>query len=277
MRGRLRHLLLGRTLLWQTAHCLKRLPETLSPAERDAAQKQASARLLRHLRVQLDTTGLEHIMDGPYLVVPLHEGIADVLCLAQLPLPLRFVARDEIFNWPHVGPAIRRLGHVSINPESGARGYRELLRRAEGILKGGESLAMFPQGSLLGIETDFQRGAFVLARQLNVPLLPVVMTGAHRVWEHPFTPRLRYGVRVGMRVLPPTPAPDGHRYTPDELRLTLRQLMKRHALDGSMPAPRRYRPERDGFWDGFRFDIDPDFPELHHQIAERRRSHGPAA
>lgn len=90
--------------------------------------------------------GLEHIGSGPYLIASLHEGMADVLCLYQLPLEMRFVARTEIFAWPWVGPLITHLGHVAIDPEKGGIWFRPLLRAARKILDRGESLAIFPQG-----------------------------------------------------------------------------------------------------------------------------------
>ena len=62
---------------------------------------------------------------------------------------------------------------------------------------------MFPQGSILGIEIDFKAGPFALAHALGWPILPIALTGGHRVWEHPFTPRLRYGQRMSLHILPP--------------------------------------------------------------------------
>ena len=272
LRDRWRFAVPGRALLWRLVREIVTLPAALTPAERDRAQKRASAALLRHLRVQLEITGTEHVGGGPFLVLALHEGIVDVLALAQLPLPLRFVARDEIFTWPGIGPAITRLGQISIRPESGAAGYRQMLRRARDVVGAGESLLVFPQGTVLGLETDFQRGAFLLARQLDLPLLPAVLTGAHRVWEHPFTPCLRYGQRVGLRVLPPVGREEVRATLPETLRVQVRRAMKRAALDPDLPPPRRYVPERDGFWDGFRFDIDPDFPELRSAVERHRQS-----
>ncbi|UBV44587.1 1-acyl-sn-glycerol-3-phosphate acyltransferase (plasmid) [Deinococcus taeanensis] len=133
----------GRAALWGAVRDVSRLPADLSPHQRDAAQKQVSARLLRHLRVRLEITGAECIGRGPYVVIALHESVVDVLALAQLPLPLRFVARAEIFSWPGVGPAITRLGHVSIDPESGSGGYRHLLRQARAITTGGRAWRCF--------------------------------------------------------------------------------------------------------------------------------------
>ncbi|MEF2277516.1 lysophospholipid acyltransferase family protein [Deinococcus sp. YIM 134068] len=272
--GWLRLTLAGRPLLSRLARTLAALPEGLTPDERTARQREASLALLRHLRVRLEVTGLEQLRGGPFVVVALHESLLDVPALLTLPLPLRFAARDEIFGWPLVGPAITRLGHLCVRPERGAAAYRQLLRAGGEVLAGGESLALFPQGSVLGLETAFQPGAFALARHLGAPLLPVVLTGGHCVWEHPFGPALRYGVRMGLRVLPPVPAPEVVATPPDLLRAQLQREMKDAALAGDLPPPRRYVPERDGFWDGYRFDIDPAFPELHARIEARRLPRG---
>ncbi len=268
--GWMRLHLAGRPLLTRLARTLAALPADLTPAERTTRQREASAALLGHLGVRLVVRGREHARGGPFVVVALHESLLDVPALLTLPLRLRFAARDEILTWPLVGPAIARLGHLSITPESGAAAYRHLLTAGRAVLAGGESLALFPQGSVLGLETDFQRGAFAVARHLRAPLLPVVLTGGHRVWEHPFSPTLRYGQPVGLRVLPPVPVPEVLSMPPDALRSRVQREMKRAALAGDLPPPRRYDPERDGYWDGYRFDIDPAFPELRRLVEARR-------
>ncbi|MFB9990810.1 lysophospholipid acyltransferase family protein [Deinococcus oregonensis] len=260
----------GRRVLRQALREVAALPTAASSPERTAVQAQVGLRLARHLRMQVQVSGLTHIQSEPYLVLALHEGIADVLALLHLPLPLRFVARDEIFRWAGVGKAITTLGHVSITPESGASGYRKMLAAARDVTAQGESLVIFPQGTVLGIETDFQRGAFALARHAGLPILPVVLTGSHRVWDYPFTPTLRYGQSIGLHVLPPITRDEVRTTSPDLLRVQVRRAMKRAALDPELPSPRRYDPERDGYWDGYRFDIDPDFSALHHLMTTHR-------
>jgi len=48
--------------------------------------------------------------------------------------------------------------------------------------------------------------------------------------------------------------------------------MKRIALGGAMAPVRRYRPDSDGWWDGYAFEIDPDFPELRARVAAHREA-----
>ena len=149
-------------------------------------------------------------------------------------------------------------------------GFRELWRGADRILAGGESLAVFPQGAIAGIQSDFHRGVFEVARRLGAPILPVAISGTHRVWEHPFAPTLRYGQRVALTVLPPISAAEVQTLSLDALRVRTRRAMKAAALAPGAPPARCFDPDRDGYWDGYQLDIDPDFPEMARKMAEHR-------
>jgi 1-acyl-sn-glycerol-3-phosphate acyltransferase len=235
------------------------------------------ARRVRHaLNIQLDIDGLEHIdRRETYIITPLHEGFVDVLALLHLPLALRFVVRDEFLGWwLLLGPYLHDTGQVMICPEYGLRSYRQIRQAAPPILAGGESLVIFPQGSILGIEIDCMPGAFALARALHHPILPVAITGTHRVWEYPYTPRLRYGQRVSLRVLAPVSVADMRHCKAEDLRHDIQQRLKRAALSGTMASPRRFVPARDGYWDGYAYRIDPHFAELADDIARHREENG---
>ena len=237
-----------------------------------AVERHAARALLRRLAATLDMDGLHHARaGGPYVVAALHEGFLDVPLLLHLPLDLTFVARDELFGWPVLGQHLRECGHIAVSPERGASGYRRLLTAARERARRGSSIALFPQGSILGVETALNPGAIALARTLELPLLPVAITGTHRAWEHPFTPRLRYGERLSLRVLEPLTTEELTEGSLESLRLDLSRRLKEAALSGDMAPPRRYRPERDGYWDRYAFEIDPFFPEVARAIAERRQ------
>ncbi len=237
-----------------------------------AVERWWARRMIRHLRIRLDISGLEQIdPHTSYVVTPLHEGFADVPALLHLPLDLRFVVRDELFTWQLLGSYLRDTGQICVVPERGRWSYRQLLRQAEAVFRSGESLVIFPQGTILGIETDFLPGAFALARALKRPILPVVLTGAHRVWEHPYTPRLRYGQSMSLQVLTPLPVAELCGHDLETIRVTLRRRLKRAALSGMSAAPRRFVPARDGYWDGYAYRIDPDFSELAQDVAQHRR------
>jgi 1-acyl-sn-glycerol-3-phosphate acyltransferase len=247
-------------LLWGPA-LAGRLPDALRRRLTAPGVERGWARLARRaLRIDLEIAGVEHVDPAtPYVVVALHESVVDPLALLHLPIDLRFVLRTEIVGWDYFGPYLATSRHVAVRPEAGAAAYRRMLRTAQEA--GSDSIVVFPQGTLLGIETGFHSGAFHLARRLSRPILPVVLTGGHRVWERPFTPVVRLGQRVGMRVLPPVPAARVAAVPPEVIRHDLQAEMKRHALDGSMPAPRRFDPAQDGLWPGYRYTLDPAFAD----------------
>ena len=243
------------------------LPGLLPTRTAERWWARIAARLLG-LRIRID--GLEHLDPGErYVVVSLHEGFADGLALLHLPLSFTAVARDEIATFPVLGCHLLRGRHLFIRPERPVPAARTLLRGARAAIEAGESLLLFPQGSILGIEIAFQPGAFDLAKRLGRPLLPVVVTGGHRVWEHPFSPTLRTNQSMSLSVLPSVP--------PDEVlsrRETIERRMKRLALASATP-PRHFDPTHDGYWDDYRYEIDPAFPDLAQRIATHRaqRSH----
>lgn len=231
-------------------------------------------RVVRHLGIRLEIAGLEHIApDARYIVAPLHEGFADILALLHLPLQLRFAARDELFGWRFLARYLCAAGRLRVSPEQGSRGYRRLRQAATSVFAAEESLVIFPQGTILGIETEFAPGAFALARATQRPLLPIALTGSHLVWEHPFSPRLRYGQRISMCVLPPMLPEVFCDQDLNVIRQEVQRSLKAVALGGQMAPPRRFVPERDGYWEGYAYGIDPAFPALAEQVARYRRAH----
>lgn len=229
-----------------------------------AAEAGWARQAARVLGMRIQIIGEENIDPSvQYVIAPLHEGFADAIALLHLPLGMRFVARDELHDWSVLGAALRAGGHIVIEPERAVSAYREILRRSRSAL-GTDSVTLFPQGTILGIESAFTAGAFHLARALDRPLLPIVITGTHRIWEHPYSPVVRFGQPVYLHVLPAI-APD--RAVTD--RWDIERRMKQLAL-AATPPPRRYEPDRDGWWDGYRFEIDPDFPDLAARVDQHR-------
>ncbi|RZV43834.1 MAG: 1-acyl-sn-glycerol-3-phosphate acyltransferase [Acidimicrobiia bacterium] len=238
-------------------------PPTLHDLERRWA-----GRVSEFLGIEWDVAGLEHVVrDRRLIVLPLHEGFADGLAVLRLGMDARFVARDELFEWPTLGRYLKATDQVLIDPSAGPAAYRHLLRAGARVLEQNEALVVFPQGSILGVEAAFSRGAFHLAERLDARVLPVVITGSHRVWEYPYSPLVRFGQRVSVRVLPAVPPGEAV-----ERATALEAEMKQVALSDTMAPARRFRPEVDGYWDDYRYAIDPAFPELAARVAAHRES-----
>lgn len=232
-----------------------RLERAETHEQRDALLRRWSRMVMTAVAAQVEVRGLANICPGqPYLVLPLHESLVDVpLLIDKLRLPSTFVARAELDEEEPIAGLLSASRQIMITPE--ATGSLRTVMRATALLRPqGRSVVIFPQGSVLGIETAFQPGACFVAEKLEMPVLPVVIAGSHRVWERPFSPLVRRHQPIYLEVLPPRDISGPAAYR------ALEREMKAIALENHWAAPRRYVPERDGIWDGYRFDIDDDFP-----------------
>ncbi len=139
---------------------------------------------------------------GPFVVVANHQSMLDILLLSRLPREMKWVAKEELFKIPWVGWMLRMSGDIPIrrgDPESGG----EALARAREYLERGMSVMIFPEGtrSAKGTMLPFKSGAFRLALDAGVPVLPVAVHGTARgmpkggPWVNP--------CRARARILPP--------------------------------------------------------------------------
>ncbi len=231
-------------------------------AERDWATRAARA-----VGLTIETHGMHRVDPSEkYVIAPLHEGFADVLALSRLPIDLSYSAAQELFEWKLLGRYLTASGQSPVSTGNGAFAYRAMLRDAETAFSRGESYVVFPQGSILGIEVAFHQGAFRLSARTGRPLLPVVLTGGATVWEHPFASDLRFNQTIRMEVLEPLDSAD-ILHCAGEIEAD----MKQRALSAT-PGPRRFDPDRDGWWDGYPYEIDPAFPDLASRVAHHRET-----
>ena len=219
------------------------------------------------LELRITWSGNEAIdPDRQYIVLALHESFVDVPLLAALPLDLRFTAREELFANEDVGALLRASHHIPVPEKRSPSSTRLLVARLHAAVAAGDSIVVFPQGSLLGIEIAFQPGALRLAQTLGLPVLPVAISGTHHVWGHPFDNEVHLGRDVCVTVLPPI---EPSNWSADRARATEISL-RESAIETGLA--RRFDPYRDGWWDDYAFEIDPDFDELRRQIDTHRAS-----
>jgi 1-acyl-sn-glycerol-3-phosphate acyltransferase len=232
----------------------------------DAAREWAR-HAARAVDLTIEAHGLHRIDPSEqYIIAPLHEGFADVLALSRLPLDLGYSAAEELFNWKLLGRYLNASGQSRVSASGGAAAYRAMIRAAECSFSHDESYVVFPQGSILGIEIAFNQGAFRLSARTGRPLLPVVITGGATVWEFPYSSNLNFGRTVRLEVLEPLDPSEVVRRAAD-----IEADMKERAL-AATPGPRRFDPDRDGWWDRYNYRIDARFPELAERVARHRRT-----
>jgi 1-acyl-sn-glycerol-3-phosphate acyltransferase len=151
---------------------------------------------------------------GPYVVVANHQSMLDILLLSRMPREMKWVAKEELFQLPWVGWMLRMTGDIPVrrgDAESGG----EALGRAKGYLANGMNVMMFPEGtrSAKGRMLPFKSGAFRLAIEAGVPVLPVAVSGtAHGMpkggpWVRPCRGTARILAPVSVEGLAPEDAP----------------------------------------------------------------------
>jgi len=119
----------------------------------------------------------------PQILVANHSSWYDVLALVSIPGTFVFVAKRELANIPIFGRAIGSCGHIFVD-----RNDRSAAVRSLGIAKGlleneSPTIIMFPEGTRTktGELQKFKKGAFVLAIQTGVDVLPAAIVGSRKV------------------------------------------------------------------------------------------------
>jgi len=123
-------------------------------------------------------------LDRPLVVVANHQSWFDVFVLAGfLPGRARFVAKEELRRIPIFGAAWETCGHVRVNRGDRAEAVRSLNEAGARIRNERLNVILFPEGtrSADGHLLPFKKGAFVLALQTQVPILPVGISGSRAI------------------------------------------------------------------------------------------------
>lgn len=123
-------------------------------------------------------------LESGLIIVANHQTYFDPfwICL-KINRKFRFMAWDKSFNWFLIGKFIHYLGAFPVSLERG--GTVKTIKQTLAALRDGATLVIFPEGSREfsdGKMLEFKTGAARLAIEANVPILPVTVRGANRVW-----------------------------------------------------------------------------------------------
>ncbi len=201
--------------------------------------------VFKGLGLQLDVVGAENIpRTGGAVLAINHTSYLD-FSLGGIPADMngrrlvRFMAKDGIFKHPVGGPLMRGMRHIPVDRDAGSASFRE----AVSVLKAGELVGVFPEATMSrSFEIkELKNGAVRMARAANVPLIPMIIFGGHRL--------LSYGVKDFSRGKPicitvgeEIPVPKG--VDPDVTNALLQQRLA-ELLDETIT---RYPDKEPGAW-----------------------------
>lgn len=154
----------------------------------DAANRIAGKRWARFncflAPVQVKVIGRENIVEKQsYVVVANHQSAFDIFVIwGFLGIDTRWVMKKELRNVPLFGLAGKLGGNIYIDRNNRTEAC-EKLKEAGRILVNGISLIMLPEGkrSPDGNLREFKKGAFILSRELGIPLLPVSIVDTRHI------------------------------------------------------------------------------------------------
>ncbi len=118
-----------------------------------------------------------------YVFVANHQGSYDIfLIYGYLGRSFRWMMKKSLRSIPLVGKACESAGHIMVD-KSGPKAIRKTYEQGREVLKDGVSLVVFPEGarSFTGHMAKFRRGAFQLADELHLPVVPVTIDGSFDV------------------------------------------------------------------------------------------------
>lgn len=195
----------------------------------------ASAAIIR-LFVRVEAVGaaehLRALAAGPHVIVCNHQSDIDnniVSCVLGR-VNFKVIIKRELLLYPGIGCAFYMVGHIPIDRKSKESGRAGLdgLRR---FLRLGAHAFLFPEGTRhntgeAGPIGPLKPGAFKLAVDAGVPVLPVTISGARGVMP-PSGLRLGFGT---VRVTVHAPVPSAGK-TVDALSQEVRAVMMQDMRD----------------------------------------------
>lgn len=118
-----------------------------------------------------------------YIFVANHQSAFDIfLIYGYLNQNIKWVQKHELRKIPFVGKASEIAGHVFVDTSS-VKAMIQTIEKAEKELADGVSMVIFPEGARAvdGKISRFKKGAFIIATQMNLPIVPLTLNGPYDV------------------------------------------------------------------------------------------------
>ena len=137
--------------------------------------------IIRILMLPVKVEGRENLVEGQsYVFVANHQGAFDIfLIYGFLCRNFKWMMKRQLRQMPFVGKACEAAHHIFVD-KRGASKIRATYDSARQTLQGGMSLVVFPEGArtFTGHMGVFKRGAFMLADDIELPVVPLTINGS---------------------------------------------------------------------------------------------------
>jgi 1-acyl-sn-glycerol-3-phosphate acyltransferase len=187
---------------------------------------------------KLSIEGQENVDSSrSYIVVANHLSTLDIMvCFIAVPLPIRYLAKKELFRIPLFAQAMRAMGIIEVDRGARSSIHSSVNRQAKDLIAHKRSLIIYPEGTRPrdGVMKPFKKGAFTIAIATQLPVLPVSLHGTYEA-AAPGKPWFRGGPVTAI-IDPAIPTEGMTQADADALRDQVREIIAKRVSDMGGPV-----------------------------------------
>ncbi|WP_127585308.1 lysophospholipid acyltransferase family protein [Paenibacillus koleovorans] len=185
-------------------------------------------RILFKMLYRLQVRGTEHIpRSGAVILCANHISLFDPpLVGTPIDRKVHYMAKEELFRIPVLGPMIRNLGAFPVK-----RGgvSKESIRLATQLLKDGQVLGIFPEGSRSNSGGMGKKGAASLAFKGDATVIPVAIIGKYKLFK---PMKIVYGPPVDLSAFKENPSSESLELATERIMETIRAMVAVYGAKG---------------------------------------------
>ena len=197
-------------------------------------------------RCPVTVEGKEHLdRHRPAIYISNHTSMIDIFIAIWLsPVGTVGIAKKEVIYYPFFGQLYMISGHLRIDRGNSPKAIRSLQSLAGTVRANKLSIFLWPEGtrSRNGRLQPLKKGLYHLAVQTGLPVVPMVVLGAHKSWEkHSMH---IHGVPILVKVLPPIDTSDWEELGPEKALAQVHGQFKETLPQEQKPLPAEDHPLR---------------------------------
>jgi 1-acyl-sn-glycerol-3-phosphate acyltransferase len=135
--------------------------------------------------IDLKVTGAEKIdASQSYVVISNHPSTLDIFThITALPVSIRFLTKTELFRIPILSRALKILGLPRIDRKNAQMNLPKINESIQRVIDNKNSIMIFPEGTRSNQKDllPFKKGAAHVAKQFDLPIIPVVTHNSHNL------------------------------------------------------------------------------------------------
>ncbi|CAO3573745.1 unnamed protein product [Mortierella alpina] len=175
--------------------------------------------------------GEEHLDQYPAIVVCNHQSSMDMMVLGRVfPKHCVVMAKKELLYFPFLGMFMKLSNAIFIDRKNHKKAIESTTQAVADMKKHNSGIWIFPEGTRSRLDKadllPFKKGAFHLAIQAQLPILPIVSQGYSHIYDS--SKRSFPGGELEIRVLEPIPTKGLTTDDVNDLMDKTRNLMLKH-------------------------------------------------